>query len=213
MRYGSDDLAAMMFHELAHQLLYVRNDSRFDEAFAVTVENEGLKRWLEHEGKPGRIAKLQQQQAEDRQLIGLLRQTRDRLSRLYASNASRAAKLHRKQQLFAGLAAEIHALERRLAARFPLYDGWIADGLNNAGLAAVDTYYDCVPGFESLLRRNDDDLPRFYTAARALAREPKATRDAELCSNAAASTITTAADPAAQIPAARHQSPASTPSP
>lgn len=212
MRYGSDDLAATIFHELAHQLLYVRNDSRFDEAFAVTVEDEGLRRWLEYKGRSARIAKLQQERAEDRRLIALLRQTRDRLTRLYASNASRAAKLHRKQQLFTGLAAEIRSLESRLAVRFPDYDGWIAEGLNNAELASVDTYYDCVPGFERLLRRNDGDLPRFYAAARRLAREPKATRDAQLCSSAAAVT-TTAADPAARIPPARHRNPASAPSP
>jgi predicted aminopeptidase len=185
MRYGSDELAAMIFHELAHQLLYVPNDSRFDEAFAVTVEDEGLKRWLEYKGQPGRIEQLQKERADDRQFIALLRHTRDRLAQLYASEAPRHAKLLGKRQILTELTADIQALERRLAVHSPLYDRWISEGLNNADLASVSTYYDCVPGFERLLKQENDDLPRFYAAARKLSREPKSVRDAQLCSNAA----------------------------
>jgi predicted aminopeptidase len=211
MRYGSDELASMIFHELAHQLLYVKNDSRFDEGFAVTVEDEGLKRWLEHKGRPARIAELQKDRAEDAQFVALLRHTRDLLAQLYASNAQRAAKLRRKQQLFTDLAGEIQNLEHRLGVRFPEYDAWIAQGLNNAELASVGTYNDCLPGFERLLRQENDDLPRFYDAARRLAREPKAARDARLCPSSGSVTATVA-DPAVQTPAARHRIPGSAPS-
>jgi len=182
MRYGSDELAAMIFHELAHQLLYVTNDSRFDEAFAVTVEQEGLKRWLEYKGKPVHVEEVSRQRDEDGAFIALLRHTRARLAQLYASSAPRQTKLRRKQQIFAELAADIGALEDRLQIHSPVYDDWIAEGLNNAQLASVSTYYDCLPGFERLLQRANGDLPRFYAAARELAREPKATRDDQLCS-------------------------------
>jgi predicted aminopeptidase len=182
MRYGSDELAAMIFHELAHQLLYVTNDSRFNEAFAVTVEQEGLKRWLEYKGRPIHVDEVNRQRDEDGAFMALLRYTRARLAQLYASSAPRQTKLRRKQQIFAELAADIHTLEDRLQVHSPVYDEWIAEGLNNAQLASVSTYYDCVPGFERLLQRANGDLPRFYTAARELAREPKATRDDELCS-------------------------------
>jgi predicted aminopeptidase len=187
MRYGSDELAAMIFHELAHQLLYVPDDSRFNEAFAVTVEEEGLKRWLEHQGRPIRIAELDRQRAVDGAFIALLRLTRARLAQLYASDAPRRTKLRRKRQIFAELAANIRTLEHGLQVHSPVYDDWIAQGLNNAQLASVSTYYDCVPGFERLLQREDDDLPRFYDAARELAREPKSARDARLCSNSTTS--------------------------
>ena len=173
MRYGTDELAAMIFHELAHQLLYVKDDSRFDEAFAVTVENEGLRRWLEYHDQPARIAQYEQQRAEDRQFVVLLRRTSERLARLYASDSPRKSKLQRKAEIFAGLAEAIRALERRLAVHSPIYDAWIAHGLNNADLASVRTYYDCVPGFERLLRQENGDLPRFYQAARKLAQEPR----------------------------------------
>ena len=218
MRYGSDELAAMIFHELAHQLLYVQNDSRFNESFAVTVENEGLKRWLEYKGQTARIEELQKQRVADRQFTALLRHTRDRLARLYASSAPQAVKLQGKRRIFAELAADIRALEHRLAVHAPIYDGWIAQGLNNAELASVGTYYDCVPGFERLLQRENGDLPRFYDAARKLAREPQGVRDTQLCSNAApgptagaglaaaagAELTATAAGPAARIPPARY---------
>ncbi len=185
MAYGGDELAAMIFHELAHQLLYVPSDSRFDEAFAVTVEDEGLRRWLEHEGRPGRIEQLRKQRAEDQRFIALLRRARDRLAQVYSSAASSDAKLRRKRQIFAELADDIRGLEQRLAVHPPLYDKWLADGLNNADLVSVGTYYDCVPGFERLLRQENGDLPRFYSAARRLAREPQGIRDAQLCSGAA----------------------------
>ncbi|MGH8296808.1 MAG: aminopeptidase [Steroidobacteraceae bacterium] len=185
MRYGSDALAAMIFHELAHQLLYVPSDSRFDEAFAVTVQDEGLKRWLESKHEPARIKAVDKQRAGDRQFIALLRRTRDRLAQLYASAAPRARKLRRKRQILAGLAADIRTLERRLKVHAPVYDQWIAEGLNNADLASVGTYYDCVPGFQRLLQQEKGDLPRFYDAARKLAQEPRAKRDAQLCSSPA----------------------------
>lgn len=209
MPYGSDELAAMIFHELAHQLLYIPSDSRFDEAFAVTVEDEGLKRWLQYKGQEARLERLRKQRADDREFIALLRHTRDRLAQLYASEVPRHVKLQRKRRIFANLAADIHALEHRLAVHAPLYDEWIARGLNNADLASVGTYYDCVPGFERLLQQQHDDLPAFYDAARRLAKDPQAVRDAQLCSGV----TTSAADPAARTPAAQHPSHASAPSP
>ena len=198
MRYGSDELAAMIFHELAHQLLYVTDDSRFNEAFAVTVEEEGLRRWLEYKGRPIRIEELDRQRQEDGVFITLLRYTRARLARVYASAAPRQTKLRRKQQIFAELAADIRTLEHRLQVHSSVYDDWIAEGLNNAQLASVSTYYDCVPGFERLLHQEDGDLPRFYAAARELAREPKLTRDEQLCGRPSPASSTTAVRPSSQ---------------
>jgi predicted aminopeptidase len=180
MRYGSDELAAMIFHELAHQLLYVPDDSRFDEAFAVTVENTGLERWLEHRGEAGRMAAYRAEQADDQRFVGLLRRARERLAALYAAPVPRARKLEKKREIFAALAEEIGALERRLRVRSPLYERWIKKGLNNADLASVGTYYDCVPGFQRLLAGVGGSLPRFYAAARRLARAPRRARDARL---------------------------------
>src|SRR5438874_906511 len=79
------------------------------------------------------------------------------------------------------LAADIRALELREGASYPLYEEWIAAGLNNARLASVSTYFDCLPGFTRLLGESGNDLTRFYAAARELARQPRAVRHARLC--------------------------------
>jgi predicted aminopeptidase len=90
----------------------------------------------------------------------------------------------RKREQFGALAQDTRDLERR-QGRSSGYEEWIEAGLNNAYLASVATYFDCVPGFERLLATEDGDLPRFYAAVRALAREPQAQRHRELCAKSA----------------------------
>jgi predicted aminopeptidase len=181
LRYGDDDLAATVFHELAHQLLYVRDDSEFNEAFASTVEDAGLERWLAHQGETARMQAFRDEQKRERELMDLLTATRARLKELYASPLPHNEMVIKKAEIFGQLAADIRALERREGVSVPLYEEWIAAGLNNARLASVATYFDCLPGFMRLLHEQSDDLPRFYEAARKLAERPRAERHARLC--------------------------------
>jgi predicted aminopeptidase len=181
LRYSDDELAATIFHELAHQLLYVRDDSEFNEAFAITVEDTGLERWLAHQQQTARMQTFREDQAHEQAFLELLAHTRAQLVRLYASGVPHAEMRERKAQAFARLATDMRALERRQGETYPLYEEWIAAGLNNAHLAAVATYYNCVPGFVRLLEREDNDLERFYAAVRELAKEPRATRHTQLC--------------------------------
>ena len=181
LRYDDDELAATIFHELAHQLIYVRDDSEFNEAFATTVEEVGLARWLEHRGAAERIGRLHTEQEQEAALLALLVPARARLAALYASAAPAAELRAGKRRILGQLAADIGALERRQGVHYPLYDEWIAAGLNNAQLAAVATYYECVPGFKRLLAAENGNLTRFYDAVRALAKEPRAERHAQLC--------------------------------
>jgi predicted aminopeptidase len=69
----------------------------------------------------------------------------------------------------------VRALERQYQMRSG-YGGWIDAGLNNAHLASIATYSDCVPGFQQLLERNAGQLPAFYAAVRKLKRDPSARR-------------------------------------
>lgn len=186
LRYDDTELAAIMFHELAHQLLYVRDDSEFNEAFATTVEDAGLERWLVHQGEAARIEAYRRDQAHEQAFVDLLVRTRARLVTLYVSGVPRADMRAGKAAVFDGLAGELRALERLQGANYPLYDEWIAAGLNNADLASVATYYDCVPGFTRLLQQEDNNLERLYAAARALAKLPRAERHARLCTPAKA---------------------------
>src|SRR5215467_3389366 len=86
--YDDDELAATIFHELAHQLIYVRNDSEFNEAFATTVEEVGLTRWLEHQGAAQRIERFHTEQQREAALLALLQPARARLAALYESGAA-----------------------------------------------------------------------------------------------------------------------------
>jgi len=184
LRYGDDELAAIVFHELAHQLLYVRDDSEFNEAFATTVESAGLERWLAYQGQTGRMQAFRADQQHEQAFVALLARSRARLAVLYASGEASTEMRARKAALFAVLAADMRALEQREGERYPLFDEWIAAGLNNARLAALATYYDCVPGFTQLLAQQGGELPRFYAAVRELAKLPRAVRHARLCGSA-----------------------------
>ena len=181
LRYGDDDLAATIFHELAHQLLYVRDDSEFNEAFATTVEEVGLERWLAQQGAATRMQAFRTAQQQEQQLVSLLAATRVQLRELYGTALPHETMLLRKAAAFTQLAGEIRALERREGGSVPLYEEWIAQGLNNARLASVATYFECVPGLRRLLEEERGDLPRFYEAARKLAALPRAERHAQLC--------------------------------
>ena len=185
LRYDDDELVATIFHELTHQLLYVPDDSEFNEAFATTVEEVGLARWLESRGAAQRIERFRDEQRREAALLALLAPARARLAELYASGVSPDEMRARKRALLAELAAAIVDLERREGVHYLVYDQWMSSGLNNAQLASIATYYDCMPGFKRLLAAEDGDLGRFYAAVRALAREPRGERHAQLCTAAA----------------------------
>ena len=77
------------------------------------------------------------------------------------------------------LTEQARALQQRQGSHE--YDGWLKEGLNNAHLASIATYYQCVPGFERVLADQGGDLVSFYAAARALAKLPRSVRHARLC--------------------------------
>jgi predicted aminopeptidase len=156
--YPEADLARLMFHELAHQLLYVKDDSTFNESFAVVVEREGLKRWLAARGREAELAQWRAREARSRELSARFAAARERLQALYRMRLEPAAMRERKR-------AELDGL-KPLLAQFP---GLENQEPNNALLASFATYTDLVPGFEKLLAEAGGDLPAFYARVRALA--------------------------------------------
>lgn len=185
LNYGDRELAAIIFHELAHQLIYVQGDSEFNEAFAVTVEETGLARWLEFTGRNDELDEYRAERARDFAFSTLFSHRRADLARLYASQLQPEVMRERKRAQLEVLADDMRDLERHQGVRSG-YEKWIEAGLNNAYLASVATYFDCLPGFERLLAREEGDLPRFYDAVRALAREPRRQRHRELCTKVSA---------------------------
>jgi len=189
LRYGDTDVIGTLFHELAHQLVYLPGDSAFNEAFAVTVEQEGLARWLRSRGRAPEFDDYLRQRATQLEFVALTRGARERLAAEFARPGvddalRRAAKAH----VLAELAESLRALQARLGPKRGAGIGaWVDRGLNNAHLASVATYWDCVPGFERLLAEQGGDLPEFYAAVRQMAKQPSEARRERLCGRLPAS--------------------------
>src|SRR5687768_5950847 len=97
IRYPDAQLARLVFHELSHQLVYAKGDTTFNESFAVTVEQEGVRRWLAAEGRTGELAEFRATQERRREFAERVKQTRERLAAVYSSSLPREAKLEQKR--------------------------------------------------------------------------------------------------------------------
>ena len=179
IHYPEAEIARLVFHELSHQLVYARDDTTFNESFAVTVEQEGVRRWLAHAGDaPGRVEyeRNRRMRAEFVRLVG---NYRERLDALYRTRLAPEAMRGRKREILDGLQADYRALQKGWDG-YAGYDRWFAQSPNNAQLASVAIYTQRVPAFEALLQREGGDLPRFYAAVKELAALPKEERDRRL---------------------------------
>jgi predicted aminopeptidase len=180
LRYCDNDMVGTIFHELAHQLIYAPGDSRFSESFAVTVEEEGLRRWLGARGRSGQLQAILARHSAEAILVGEFAHGRRQLAALYAQTLPLDEKRERKREILRTTGERVQALERENQTG-PAYDGWINAGLNNAHLASIGTYNDCVPGFRRLLDANGGNLSAFYAAVRNIRGDRNARR--ALCSD------------------------------
>jgi predicted aminopeptidase len=184
LRWDDDELDGTIFHELAHQLIYVKGDTAFNESFATFVQTEGLREWRQSLGQPppdGRARAM----AEG--FTRLVLDLRGRLKTLYASGVDAAA-------MDAGKQGEIAAFRRRYAQwrdrEWPgdhRYDAWVAKPINNARLLPFGLYDRWVPAFATLFRQAERQWPAFHASVRELARESAAQREQTLRQLCAAS--------------------------
>ena len=168
-------LAGLLFHELAHQKLYVKDDATFNESFATTVELEGVRRWLAQNQHTDTFTSYQKGKQRQAQFIKLVIRTRDELEALYASNLSDDDKLKQKSQHFSSLQQRYSKLKKQWNDNS--YDKWFSRELNNARIATIGTYHDHVPAFQSMLNAANGELATFYANAKALAKLDKKERD------------------------------------
>jgi len=159
---GQEDweIARLLFHELAHQKLYIDGETDVDEAFAETVARIGLDRWLQ-DRPPDQRRRVHRLLAHEDALMGLLLDYRDRFHRLYHSDLTAQAKRAGKARLFARLQAAYQRLRSNWGDDHR-YDAWMDNDLNNAKLAAISTYYRLIPAFLALYQAGGRDLDRFY---------------------------------------------------
>ena len=163
------ELAEILFHELAHQRIFISGDTDFNEAFATAVGEEGVRRWLQHD--PTAYAKYQRDREEEGRFVKIVLDGQDRLEAVYNDpKLSDAQKLAAKRAI-------IEEMRREHSAQgLTNYDRWFSHEINNAKLNTVSAYYTLVPAFRALLKKNGGDLEKFYKAVQQLGHMPKQKR-------------------------------------
>jgi len=174
IHYPDAELARLIFHELAHQVVYAPGDSKFNESFASAVEQAGVEGWLARFGNPAMVEAFERYTARKKDFMALLVRYRGELEKLYAGDASREDKRATKARLFIALKDDYQVLKANWGG-YAGYDRFFAEPLSNAHLASIATYNDFVPAFRALLRK-ERSWPAFYKAVNQLASLDKADR-------------------------------------
>jgi predicted aminopeptidase len=174
------ELASIIFHELTHQMIYVANDADFNEALATTVEEIGVRRWLESQGRTAELGAYEAEQRRYQEVVALLIRARSGLRQLYASGLDPALMRMRKRAAFEALRSEYQERKTEWGGHAP-FDAWFGEEVNNAHLASVATYFDCVPGFKREYAASGRDLQAFYQRVHQLAGLDQLKRDAAVC--------------------------------
>ncbi len=182
--YPDAELARLLFHELAHQVAYAKGDTVFNESFAVSVEEEGVRRWLAANGTKEQRAAFAQSQERRRQFLALISACREKLSALYEKPVAEGEKRAEKARIFASMLDGYHAL-RDSWGGFAGYDRFFPQEANNALLVSVIAYTDRVPAFRALLAKDRGDLQAFYADVKQLVRLSKSEREQKLAALAA----------------------------
>ncbi|MEZ5661679.1 MAG: aminopeptidase [Burkholderiaceae bacterium] len=185
MRYPKSEVARIVFHELAHQIVYVKGDTTFNESFATAVERLGIERWLARAAARGEDqterARYQDYQGRRLDFLALLRDTRAQLAALYADTSrDDSAKRRGKTAILAQMRERYEALKASRWQGWAGYDRWFEEPVGNAHLAAVGAYHDRVDAFIAMFMAAGEDFERFYVAVRALAELSAGARNAEL---------------------------------
>jgi predicted aminopeptidase len=179
IRWPEGELARLIFHELAHQVVYVKGDTTFNESFATAVERLGVQRWLDTQAGAEARDEYARHDARRRQFRALTLAARRELEAIYAADAPDGAKRAAKAQAMSRLRAEHERLRRDEWGGFAGYDAWF-ERANNAALGLQAAYDELVPGFEREFGACGGDFDCFYDRVRALARLPKDERHATL---------------------------------
>jgi len=179
---GEVSMAGVIFHELAHQQLYVDGDTAFNESFAVAVQQAGVQRWLALQGNPSQIDGYRRSLRIRQDFVTLVQDTREALALVYESEDSDARKRARKAGVLEGMRVRYEVLKASWGA-YPVYDPWFEGELNNASLLSVSLYADKVGAFLALLEACGGDFDRFYARAREIGATESAQRRATLAAN------------------------------
>ena len=177
LRWNDVQLVAVLFHELAHQVIYIKDDTAFNESFATAVEEIGIERWLEQRGKQEEISAYRKRKELHQRLVQLAASAGEDLDVYFSETIDPDEKRLLKEQRLE-LLSEVVADELQKAGRAPGH--WLGGRLNNAHLIPMTLYEGRVPSFRALLAACHEDIECFYARSRTLSDLDKAERDARL---------------------------------
>ena len=158
-------MVGVIFHELAHQQLYIQDDTAFNEAFASAVEQEGVRRWFLQKGQPELYQEYVLRQQRRNEFYALLIETRNQLDIAYKIKGTDEEKRLAKQEIFAKLNTRYQQWKQQHDG-YNGFDAYMEKDLNNANLALIATYRELVPDFLALLQSVDGDMEKFYLAVK-----------------------------------------------
>jgi predicted aminopeptidase len=179
IQWSEGELARLVFHELAHQVVYAAGDTLFNESFATAVERVGVQRWLAERASEAARRQYAAIDARREDFRALTTRYRERLHAVYAGDASDDDKRAAKARVMRELRAEYALIKAERWGGFAGYDGWF-ERANNASFGVLAAYNELVPHFERLYQREGRDFARFYAAVAGLAALPKEQRQATL---------------------------------
>jgi predicted aminopeptidase len=179
VKEGELRMVDVIFHELAHQQLYLNDESTFNESFATAVAQIGSKRWFERQGEEQKYRRHLQLSEQSLAFNRLLINRRKALATLYQSNLSPDSMRIEKQKQFSQLQSDYLDFKREWNGD-NRYDLWMSQALNNAHLALSATYQMYTPAFIKLFEENGQNFTDFYLAAKKLSELSKTERKREI---------------------------------
>lgn len=177
MRWNDTDLIATLFHELAHQEIYVKNDTQFNESFATAVAEIGIERWFAARKDPETLHRYLERKALRRQMLELVDQAKISLAALYDSGIEESEMRRRKEDVLRELSGEVRRLLSGNGADAP---NWLSGSLNNARLVSLGLYEGWLSAFREIYQQCNGRMSCFYDASRVLADLPRDQRYARL---------------------------------
>lgn len=182
LRWSDDELDGVIFHELAHQKLYVKDDTAFNESYASFVQEEGLSQWRASRGLPAAGAHVE---AHEKAFTQLVLDLRDRLRALYAQPSSAEAMRAAKRVEIEAFRERYKTLRDGAWSGDRRYDRWVDAPINNARLVPFGLYDRWVDAFSRIFSNADAQWPAFYAEVSRLAALPRAERERRLAALAA----------------------------
>ncbi|MFT4175619.1 MAG: aminopeptidase [Luteolibacter sp.] len=158
--YHEIDLAETIFHELTHRKVFKRGDTVFNESLANVVAEEGVRRWLRHQGRLKELEKYEGRLVRRRQFYREIDVARNRLEALYASDRPDHEKRREKARILKKLRGQFLDLRRRWGGQG--LEGWLREEIHNGHIVSLNLYADQMPAFEKLLADCNGDLAEFY---------------------------------------------------